>query len=135
MTSGKLAGQVDGRWNDDQFLEGTNSEVSSEPAYSVWNASFGFTSANDKTRVSVWVKNFTDKQYRIYDLDLDLDLGLLGFIEQAFAPPRQFGLSVSYHWQLRNSRGTGSSGIRESGHGHHAWVVREASSRGSVAEI
>ena len=31
------------------------------------------------------VKNFTDEEYRIYNLDL----GLIGFIEQVYAPPRQ----------------------------------------------
>ena len=36
---GLLSAQVDGNWNDDMFLEGTNSEVSFEPSYSVWNAS------------------------------------------------------------------------------------------------
>ena len=41
---GSLAAQVDGHWNDDQFLEGTNSEVSSEPSYSVWNASLSWAS-------------------------------------------------------------------------------------------
>ncbi|HZF16341.1 MAG TPA: TonB-dependent receptor [Steroidobacteraceae bacterium] len=91
---GSLAAQVDGRWNDDQFLEGTNSEVSSEPSYSVWNASVSWSSANDKTRLTAWCKNLTDEEYRLYDLDL----GLLGFIEQAYGPPRQFGVTVSYHW-------------------------------------
>ncbi|MGH8262628.1 MAG: hypothetical protein ACRET4_04045, partial [Steroidobacteraceae bacterium] len=92
--SGNLAIQVDGRWNGKQFLEGTNSEVSSEPAYSVWNASLSWQSSNEKTRVSTWCRNITDEEYRLYDLDL----GLLGFIEQAFGPPRQFGLTASYHW-------------------------------------
>jgi iron complex outermembrane receptor protein len=91
---GLVSVQVDGRWNDDQFLEGTNSEVSFEPAYSVWNAAVGYRTNDDKLRVSVFVRNFTDEAYRIYDLDL----GLLGFIEQAYAPPRQVGASVAYHW-------------------------------------
>jgi iron complex outermembrane receptor protein len=91
---GLVSVQVDGRWNDDQFLEGTNSEISFEPAYSVWNAAVGYRTNDDKLRVSVFVRNFTDEAYRIYDLDL----GLLGFIEQAYAPPRQVGASVAYHW-------------------------------------
>jgi iron complex outermembrane receptor protein len=91
---GLVSVQVDGRWNDDQFLEGTNSEVSFEPAYSVWNAAVGYRTNDDKLRVSVFVRNFTDEAYRIYDLDL----GLLGFIEQAYAPPRQVGATVAYHW-------------------------------------
>jgi iron complex outermembrane receptor protein len=91
---GSIAAQIDGRWNDKQFLEGTNSEVSSEPSYAVWNASLSWQSADEKTRFSVWCKNLGNEEYRLYDLDL----GLLGFIEQAFGPPRQVGATVSYHW-------------------------------------
>jgi iron complex outermembrane recepter protein len=40
------------------------------------------------------VKNFTNEEYRLYNLDL----GLLGFVQQVFAPPRQFGVSAAYHW-------------------------------------
>jgi len=91
---GLVGAQIDGRWNDDQFLEGTNSEVSFEPAYSVWNASLSYRTNDDHLRFTAYVKNFTDEQYRLYDLDL----GLLGFIEQVYAPPRQFGVSAAYHW-------------------------------------
>jgi iron complex outermembrane receptor protein len=91
---GKLAVQLDGRWNDDQYLEGTNSGVSFEPAYAVLNANVDYLMHDDKLRFSVWAKNVTNESYRVYDLDL----GLLGFIEQSFAPPRQVGVSVSYRW-------------------------------------
>ncbi len=95
MFGGSGAVQVDGRWNDHMYLEGTNSEVSSEPSYAVWNGSLSFTSANERFRGSIWVKNFTDEQYRVYNLDL----GQLGFIEQVFGPPRQVGASISFHWR------------------------------------
>ena len=39
--------------------------------------------------------NLTDEEYRIYNLDL----GLLGFIEQIFAPPRQVGVTATLYWQ------------------------------------
>jgi iron complex outermembrane recepter protein len=92
--SGTLAAQLDGRWNDDQFLEGTNSEVSFEPAYAVWNASLAYRTAGDRMRLAICVKNAGDEEYRLYDLDL----GLLGFIQQVYAPPRQFGVTAAYHW-------------------------------------
>jgi hypothetical protein len=44
-----------------------------------------------RRRFTAYVKNFTDEEYRLYDLDL----GLLGFIEQPYAPPRQFGPRVT----------------------------------------
>jgi iron complex outermembrane receptor protein len=91
---GSLSAQVDGQWNDKQFLEGTNSEVSLEPSYAVWNAHLGFTTAGDKFNVTAYLRNAGNKAYRTYDLDL----GLLGIVEQAFAPPRQAGATISYHW-------------------------------------
>ena len=92
--AGKLSAQLDGQWNDHQFLEGTNSEVSSEPAYAVWNARASYRTGSDKLLFTAYVRNLTDKAYRSYDLDL----GLLGIVEQVYAPPRQFGASLSYHW-------------------------------------
>jgi iron complex outermembrane receptor protein len=94
MLAGLIGLQVDGRWNDDQFLEGTNSEVSAEPSYSVWNASLSYRTSDDRLRFTAFVRNLTDEEYRLYNLDL----GLLGFIEQVYAPPRQFGVSAAYHW-------------------------------------
>jgi iron complex outermembrane receptor protein len=91
---GRLSVTVDGRWNDDQYLEGTNSEVSFEPSYSVWNAALGYRTSDDRIGVSVYCKNFTNEQYRLYNLDL----GLLGFIEQVFAPPRTYGATATYRW-------------------------------------
>ena len=91
---GQLSAQVDGQWNAKQFLEGTNSEVSSEPAYSVWNAHIGYATAADKLKFTVYVRNLGNTAYRLYDLDL----GLLGIVEQVYAPPRQFGATLAYHW-------------------------------------
>ena len=91
---GKVAVQVDGNYNASQYLEGTNSDVSHEPSYSVWNASLSYTTENGDWTASIWTKNFTDSAYRTYNLDL----GLLGFIEQMYAPPRSFGGTVSYNW-------------------------------------
>jgi iron complex outermembrane receptor protein len=91
---GSLSAQVDGHWNDDMFLEGTNSEVSFEPSYSVWNAHVGYKTGDQRVQVDLYCKNFTDEEYRLYNLDL----GLIGFIEQVFAPPRQVGVTLSYNW-------------------------------------
>ncbi len=91
---GQLGVQVDGQWNDDQFLEGSNSDASFEPSYSVWNARLSYDTSNEKLGIALWVKNFTDEEYRVYNLDL----GLIGFIEQVYGPPRQYGVTLSYHF-------------------------------------
>lgn len=91
---GSLAAQFDGKWNGDLFLEGTNSEVSFEGSYSVWNASLSYESGEGGFGMSIYARNVFDEEYRVYNLDL----GLLGFIEQAFGPPRQLGMTVSYRF-------------------------------------
>jgi len=92
MRFGTVAFQVDGKYASKHFLEGTNSQVSFQRAYAVGNASVSLTSPDERWQASLWVKNFTDSKYKVYDLDL----GLLGFVEQMYAPPRQFGATVRF---------------------------------------
>jgi iron complex outermembrane receptor protein len=61
--------------------------VSFQDKYAVVNASVSFTSADKRWQLTGWVKNLTNKDYLLYNLDL----GLVGFVEQVYAPPRQFG--------------------------------------------
>ena len=91
---GRLSLQLDGVINDSQFLEGTNSVVSYEGSYSVWNARIALTGADDRWTITAWVKNFTNEEYRLYNLDL----GLAGFIESVYAPPRWAGITASWRW-------------------------------------
>lgn len=89
---GTLAFQLDGKYASKHFLEGTNSQVSFQRAYAVANASVSLTSRDERWQGSLWVKNFTNSKYKVYDLDL----GLLGFVEQMYAPPRQFGATLRF---------------------------------------
>tara|TARA_R110002110_G_scaffold157570_1_gene354483 strand:+ start:31582 stop:33777 length:2196 start_codon:yes stop_codon:yes gene_type:complete len=91
---GRLAAQVDGVWNDKQFIEATNSDISAEDSYLVWNARLSWADANDTWEVAGWVKNAGDEEYRLYNLDL----GLLGISEEVFAPPRWYGATVTYNF-------------------------------------
>ncbi len=91
---GRMAVQVDGVWNDDQFIEATNSQISHEDSYLVWNASVSYMTEDDAWKVSAWVKNGGDEVYRLYNLDL----GLLGISEEVYAPPRWAGVTVSYNF-------------------------------------
>lgn len=90
--NGTMAVQFDGKWNDDQFMEGTNSAVSLQESYGVYNARVSYDTEN--WGIAGWVKNLGDEEYLLYNLDL----GLAGFIEQVFAPPRQFGITAQYRW-------------------------------------
>jgi iron complex outermembrane receptor protein len=92
---GTMAVQLDGNHNSEQFLEGTNSAVSLEDAYTVFNAHVSYTTADDRWTVTLWGRNLSDADHRLYNLDL----GLLGFIEQVYAPPQWFGGTVRYRWE------------------------------------
>lgn len=92
--AGTLAAQMDGQWSAAQYLEGTNSQVSRESAYSTWNLRLSWESADARLTTTLFARNLFDASYRLYNLDL----GLLGFVEQAYAPPRQIGAAVSYRW-------------------------------------
>jgi iron complex outermembrane receptor protein len=89
---GSFGVQFDGKWSDDQYLEGTNSEVSFESAYSVWNAMLSYTSGDERFAATLYSQNLFDEEYRLYNLDL----GLLGFIEQAYGPPQKVGVAVRF---------------------------------------
>ena len=89
---GEFAIQLDGNWSEKQFLEGTNSLVSVQESYAVFNAQLSY--GTERWNVAGWVKNLGDEDYLFYNLDL----GLAGFIEQVFAPPRQYGLTVQMNW-------------------------------------
>ena len=85
--------QLDGNWNDDQFMEGTNSLVSEQDSYGVLNARL--TYSRDRWSAAAWVNNVTDEEFLLYNLDL----GLVGFIEQVYAPPRQWGVTLRMDWE------------------------------------
>lgn len=94
LSFGSLAFQVDGRYASKHFLEGTNSDVSFQKGYFVGNASIGLGSEDERWRATLWVKNFTNSKYKVYNLDL----GLAGFVEQMYAPPRQFGATLNFRF-------------------------------------
>lgn len=92
VQNGELALQLDGKWSDEQFMEGTNSAVSVQDSYGVANVRLSYST--DRWSVAGWVKNVGDEDYLLYNLDL----GLAGFIEQVYAPPRQYGVTLQYNW-------------------------------------
>ncbi len=90
---GNLAAQIDGVWNDDQFLEVTNGSGTVQDAYNVSNARLTYTGAEERFSVSAWVRNFTDEDYKQYTLDLG-DLGATSY----YAPPLTWGITGRYNF-------------------------------------
>jgi iron complex outermembrane receptor protein len=89
LGNGNLAAQIDGVWNDDQFLEVTNGTGTVQKSYNVSNARLTWNSSGDRFRLTGWVKNFTDETYKQYSLDL----GVLGATTY-YAPPITYGVTA-----------------------------------------
>ncbi len=93
LSSGNIAVQVDGAWNDDQFLELTNGPGTVQSSYNVTNLRASYVSNEEKYSVSLFARNVFDEEYKAYTLDL----GSLG-VTSYYAPPVTYGASFKYSW-------------------------------------
>lgn len=89
-----LSLQVDFSHQGDHYFDITNSDVSKEDAYTVWNARVGYD-VSDNLSVDAFVKNLTEEDYRVYTFDFT---GPAGFNQQFFAPPRWVGVGLKYNF-------------------------------------
>lgn len=91
---GNIALQLDGAYYDEQYLEASNGAGTLQDAYGVHNARVSWEGLDDGAlRVSAWVKNLADEEYKVYALDL----GILG-ATATYAPPQMYGMTASYHF-------------------------------------
>jgi iron complex outermembrane receptor protein len=95
ISVGSIAVQVDGHWKDDHNFNLSFTPVIEEKSYGVANASISFTSPEEHWSGSVFVKNFTDEDYRSYAFDSS---GFFGSIEDVPGPERWVGANVRYRW-------------------------------------
>lgn len=91
----ELSVQVDFNHQDEQFFDITNSEVSKESAYTVFNARIGYD-INENLSVSAFVKNLTNEEYRVYSFDFT---GAAGFNQNFYAAPRWVGVTLNYTFE------------------------------------
>jgi iron complex outermembrane receptor protein len=91
---GRLAVQADTKWNSSQYMELVNAPADYEGSYAVTNARATFSSADGRWEVAGWVRNLSDRWYRVYGLDLSA----IGFEQSVYGPPRTYGATVTYRW-------------------------------------
>lgn len=91
---GTLAVQVDAAYNDDSYFSVFNGPEEFEESYTVANANISYTTKDERWKITGFVKNFTDEEYRIYNLDVSA----IGIIQNAFAAPRWYGATISYQF-------------------------------------
>lgn len=107
FAGGELAFQVDGNYNDDQYLDVFNSAASREESYFIGNLRLSYITGDDRWELGAFVRNFTDTEHRLYLLDLaagdlfvppDVPPTGDGIIEQVYGPPRWAGGYISYRF-------------------------------------
>ncbi len=107
FAGGELAFQVDGNYNDDQYLDVFNSAGSKEESYFIGNLRLTWITGDDNWELGAFVRNFTDTKHRLYLLDLaagdlfvppDVPPTGDGIIEQVYGPPRWAGGYISYRF-------------------------------------
>jgi len=95
MAGGELALQADFNHQGEHFFDISNSPVSKEDAYTIWNARVSYLTMDGQLELAAFVKNLTDEEYRVYTFDFT---GIAGFNQQFFGPPRWFGIQAIYHF-------------------------------------
>ena len=92
-TNGTWSAEVNGKWNSRQWLENINAPVDLQPSYAVADLHFGY--ASDRNwELNAWVKNATNKYYRVYNLDVSF----FGYNESVYGNPRWWGATFTYKW-------------------------------------
>ena len=94
QNAGTLTFQTDWKYDSSQYFSTFNAPTDREPSRIVGNARVSFETADERWEVAGFVNNLTDKEYRVFNLDLGAALGIG---QQTFARPRWFGASVTYH--------------------------------------
>ena len=89
---GTLALQTDWKYDSSQYFSTFNAPVDRQAARIVGNARVSYAFADRKWELAGFVSNLTDKEYKLYNLDLS---GPFGFTQQTYARPRWFGASIT----------------------------------------
>jgi iron complex outermembrane receptor protein len=97
---GTLAVQGDFNYMDEHFFQLKNSPVGEEDAYTLVNARVSYTSGSGNWKVTAFVDNVTDKEYRVmvFDLSGTPAAGGFGMAENYYGTPRWWGVTLGYNW-------------------------------------
>lgn len=91
---GMMSVQSDLRHVGKQYFDILNTTLGTESAYTLVNLRASYVTASGHASFSVWVKNITDEEYRIYAIQVPG----LGFSQSMVGEPRWFGVTASYNW-------------------------------------
>jgi len=99
LDSGYLTANLNANYQSKQWYSAYNEKGSYEnikqDAYAVVNGRVSWRAADESYSVSVWGKNLADKEYDGYAINLQAGFGF-DYFQQA--PPRTYGVEVTYKW-------------------------------------
>ena len=90
---GVLALQSDWKYDSFQYFSAFNAPIDREPGRVVGNVRLSYTADGEHWEFAGFINNVTNKEYRVYNLDLSSSFGSS---QQTYSRPRWFGGSVKY---------------------------------------
>ncbi|MFL0801125.1 MAG: TonB-dependent receptor [Agarilytica sp.] len=92
---GEITVSADVSYRSKTYLEVNSSEILAQDAYSLMNAIVSYETMDEVWRISLAVKNITDKEYRTHAFDLSAFPGVeLGY----YSAPRTYSFNVRYQF-------------------------------------
>lgn len=92
LGGGQASIQANAKYNSSQYFSMLNEPVNREDGYLVADARISYRPASSPVEISLFVNNLTNKAYRLLSNDLS---GVSGNVEQFYAKPRIFGISLT----------------------------------------
>ena len=91
---GTMSAQGELQYGDEQYFDITNTTLGTEDNYTVGNLRTTYVTGSGQSSISLWVKNVTDEEYRIYAIQVPG----LGFSQNMVGQPRWAGVTLSHSW-------------------------------------
>ena len=92
---GRMAVQAWGNYQGETYYDILNHPVSREDGYTVVNFRASYFSGDENWEVYAFVNNAFEEKYKTYTFDFTIPFG---FNQQAYGPPRWWGLGFRYGW-------------------------------------
>jgi iron complex outermembrane receptor protein len=92
-TWGTVSAHTDSRFTSKAYYDPFNTEATAQDGYSVHDARLTVELASTSLKLSAWIKNLADEEYRVYRLNVapsfNFDYGQRG-------RPREYGVELRY---------------------------------------
>lgn len=92
---GSLIPRYDFSYRSKVYLDPQHADPISQDPYTLHNARLAYRTPDGRIEVAGWVRNFTDKRYKIDVFDFSRDFNT---ILEVWGDPRTYGVTTSYAW-------------------------------------